>query len=282
MVGNKGLMGKSMDVMSVTYTGTECDEEKLSFAQKISYDIKSKKVKDGDTTLTTIPTGAAVAMVSGTSNKCKFICEKEIEDNVYYDISYFDGCTCQGLSYNPLDSLKQLVESKDEMEFILTIGDKSFAFDGNDMSRLSNEGCKGISFGLNLTLIIVIVVVIIVVVILVVMCAKRGKQLPKQKKADVEQPQPEPEAEPAAAEPAAPAEPAPATEPAPAAEPAPAPAPEPTPAPAPAPEPTPAPVPVAIEPEPAPAPAPEPAPAPAPEPAPAPAPAPAPETKVEL
>ena len=269
MVGNKGLMGKSMDVMSVTYTGTECDEEKLSFAQKISYDIKSKKVEDGETTVTAVTTGAAVAMVSGTYDKCKFICDKDIEDNVYYDISYFDGCTCQGLSYNPLDSLKQQVESKDEKPFTLTIGDKSFAFDSNDMSRLSNDGCKGISFGLNLTLIIVIVVVIIVVVILVVMYAKRGKQMPKQKKADVEQPQPQPEAEPAAAEPAA-------------AEPAPAPAPEPTPAPAPAPEPAPAPVPVAIEPEPAPAPAPEPAPAPAPEPAPAPAPAPAPETKVEL
>lgn len=43
MVGNKGLMGKSMDVMSVTYSGNDCDEEKLSFAQKLLTTLRARR-----------------------------------------------------------------------------------------------------------------------------------------------------------------------------------------------------------------------------------------------
>ena len=51
------------------------------------------------------------------------------------------------------------------MEFEFFVDGKEFSFDATSMTRASDEGCSGITFGLNLTIIIVVIVVIIVIVI---------------------------------------------------------------------------------------------------------------------
>ena len=282
IVGNKGLMGKTFEVTETYFSGGDCTEDRFKYAERVTYTVKSKEVEDGVTTVTTTITGAAIALKDNTYNSYKFTCnDKEINDQEFYDISYFDDCTYSETNPNPLQNFKDRIADNDEQPFSLEI-DSDFMFDNTEMSYQSSEGCKGISFGLNLAIIIIVVVVIIVIVLIVMFCCKKSNELPITEKEDVEaaeeaaaeQPAVEAAAEPAkpaveaAAEPAKPAEvaPAPAPETAP---PAPVPAPEaPAPAPAPAPEPTPAPAPA---PEAAPAPAPEPIPVvvtPAPEEAP--------------
>ena len=273
IVGNKGLMGKTFEVTETYFSGGDCTEDRFKYAERVTYTVKSKEVEDGVTTVTTTITGAAIALKDNTYNSYKFTCnDKEINDQEFYDISYFDDCTYSETNPNPLQNFKDRIAENDEQPFSLEI-DSDFIFDNTEMTYQSSEGCKGISFGLNLAIIIIVVVVIIVIVLIVMFCCKKSNELPITEKEDVEAAEEaaaeeaaaeeaavEAAAEPAA-EPAKPAEvaPAPAPETAP---PAPAPAPE---APAPAPEVAPAPAP---EPTPAPAPAPEAAPAPAPEPIP--------------
>lgn len=270
IVGNKGLMGKTFEVTETYFSGGECTEDRFKYAERVTYTVNSKEVEDGITTVTTTITGASIALKDNTYNSYKFTCnDKEINDQEFYDISYFDDCTYSEMNPNPLQNFKDRIAENDEQQFSLEI-DSDLMFDNTEMTRLSSEGCKGISFGLNLAIIIIVVVVIIVIVLIVMFCCKRSKELPITEKEDVEVAAEQPAAEEVAAEqPAAEQPAAEAAEPAKPAEVAPAPAPEPAPAPAPAPEPAPAPAP-APEPTPAPAPAPEPAPAPAPAPEPIP------------
>ena len=73
------------------------------------------------------------------------------------------------------------------MEFEFLIEGKEFSFDNTEMARASDEGCSGITFGLNLTIIILVVVIIIVIVLLVIFCKKSGKELPVEDKAAAEE-----------------------------------------------------------------------------------------------
>lgn len=271
IVGNKGLMGKTFEVTETYFSGGDCTEDRFKYAERVTYTVKSKEVEDGVTTVTTTITGAAIALKDNTYNSYKFTCDKEINDQEFYDISYFDDCTYSDTNPNPLQNFKDRIAENDEQPFSLEI-DSNFMFDNTEMSYQSSEGCKGISFGLNLAIIIIVVVVIIVIVLIVMFCCKKSNELPITEKEDVEAAEGEAAEEPAAEQPAAEA----AAEPAKPVEAAPAPAPETAPpAPVPAPEaPAPAPAPE-VAPAPAPAPAPE-APAPAPEAAPAPAPEPIP------
>ena len=271
IVGNKGLMGKTFEVTETYFSGGDCTEDRFKYAERVTYTVKSKEVEDGVTTVTTTITGAAIALKDNTYNSYKFTCDKEINDQEFYDISYFDDCTYSDTNPNPLQNFKDRIAENDEQPFSLEI-DSDFMFDNTEMSYQSSEGCKGISFGLNLAIIIIVVVVIIVIVLIVMFCCKKSNELPITEKEDVEAAEGEAAEEPAAEQPAAEA----AAEPAKPVEAAPAPAPETAPpAPVPAPEaPAPAPAPE-VAPAPAPAPAPE-APAPAPEAAPAPAPEPIP------
>ena len=264
-------MGKTFEVTETYFSGGDCTEDRFKYAERVTYTVKSKEVEDGVTTVTTTITGAAIALKDNTYNSYKFTCDKEINDQEFYDISYFDDCTYSDTNPNPLQNFKDRIAENDEQPFSLEI-DSDFMFDNTEMSYQSSEGCKGISFGLNLAIIIIVVVVIIVIVLIVMFCCKKSNELPITEKEDVEAAEGEAAEEPAAEQPAAEA----AAEPAKPVEAAPAPAPETAPpAPVPAPEaPAPAPAPE-VAPAPAPAPAPE-APAPAPEAAPAPAPEPIP------
>ena len=58
------------------------------------------------------------------------------------------------------------------MEFEFIIEGKEFSFDTTSMTRTSDEGCSGITFGLNLTIIILVVDIIIVIGLLLVIFGK--------------------------------------------------------------------------------------------------------------
>lgn len=66
------------------------------------------------------------------------------------------------------------------MEFEFLIEGKEFSFDTTSMTRASDEGCSGITFGLNLTIIIIFILVIVVICLVFVF-----KQNKKDKKHDL-------------------------------------------------------------------------------------------------
>ena len=173
IVGNKGLMGKTFEVTETYFSGGDCTEDRFKYAERVTYTVKSKEVEDGVTTVTTTITGAAIALKDNTYNSYKFTCnDKEINDQEFYDISYFDDCTYSETNPNPLQNFKDRIADNDEQPFSLVI-ESDFTFDGTEMTYLSSEGCKGISFGLNLAIIIIVVVVIIVIVLIVLFCCKK-------------------------------------------------------------------------------------------------------------
>ena len=66
------------------------------------------------------------------------------------------------------------------MEFEFLVEGKEFSFDCTSMTRVSDEGCSGITFGLNLTIIIIFILVIVVICLVFVF-----KQNKKDKKHDL-------------------------------------------------------------------------------------------------
>ena len=297
-------MGTGYETTITNFAGNDCTDDNFKFAVKTVYvidEVKKLEDEEGYYELTAHPTEAYAAMTDSTYNNQYISCSTfTIEDGVFYDVHEL--AKCSGGESQWASEIDGIANPEDGQIILqMYIGSDSFEFDGSVQTRVSDDGCVGITFTLNLIIIIVVVVVVIIIIIIIAVCAKRPakKELPKTsaKSAShpskpVEVPAPTETAEasvpvPASTEPIQVTAPAPAPEPIPAPVPAPAPAPEPAPVPAPAPapvpapEPTPAPAP-APAPEPVPAPAPAPAPEPVPTPAPTPAPAPAPAPTVEL
>ena len=285
-------MGEEYENTISYYTGNDCVDDNLKYAVKTVYTIQScEKTEEGYYSVSAYPTKVYAAMIGSTYDSQFLSCSTfTIEDKVFYDVTELSKCNGGGdLWTSYIESCKDPENGR--IDFIVEVTSDSFVFDSEDLTRMSDDGCTGITFGANLAIIIVVVIVVIIVIIITVVCARRPakKELPKKSaKATQSAPEPAPEPAPEAAEVPAAVEvpaPAPAEVPAPAPVPAPVPAPEPAPVPAPEPAPVPAPEPAPVpapEPVPAPAPVPEPAPVPAPEPVPVPAPVPAPEPRVEL
>ena len=284
VVGKRGIMGDEFVISILYFTGNDCVDSSFSYGIKTTYAIEEVTTTETGRHVRAYPTASSAAMTSQTYSGVYISCGFDVVDGEWYDVHQLAECTHgENLWSSEIESIAD--KEYGMMEYDFDIDGTTFVFDGTEQTRISDEGCSGITFALNIVSVVVVVVVVIIIVVIIIVCVRRPKKasLPVAKGATAE---PEPEAaEPEAAEPAA-AEPegpeatvevaassvpivvgAPASEPAP--EPVPVPAPEPVPVPAPEPVPVPAP-------EPAPAPAPEPAPAPAPEPAPAPAPEPAP------
>ena len=288
VIGKRGIMGNEFVVSILYFTGNDCVDSNFSYGIRTTYAIEEVTTQSETVRLVrAYPTASSAAMTSQTYGGTYITCNFDVEDGVWYDVHQLAQCTNgEYLWSSEIDSIAD--KEYGMMEYEFEIDGTTFVFDHTEQTRISDEGCSGITFTLNIIIIVIVVVVVIIIVVIVIVCIKRPRkpELPVTKEEAAEPEAAEPEAE--AAEPettiestasvpievgASAPEPAPAPAPAPEPAPAPAPAPAPEPAPAPAPEPAPAPAP---EPAPAPAPAPEPAPAPAPEPAPAPAPEPAP------
>lgn len=285
-------MGTGYEITYTYFGGNDCTDDNFKYAVRTAYTVEKYEPLEGEAgyyMITAHPTDLFVAMKDSTYNSHYITCSTfTIEDGVFYNARDLSQCSGgEGLWDSEIDGCDNPDDGRIEVE--MYVGADSFVFDGSESTRVSDDGCVGITFTLNIAIIIVVVLVVIIIVIVIVVCAKRPakKELPKKatKAAPAAESSKPVEVTAPAAETSKPAEvPAPVetinvTAPAP--EPAPVPAPEPAPAPAPVPEPAPAPEPAPVPaPEPAPAPAPEPA--PVPEPAPAPAPAPTTDVHVEL
>ena len=280
VIGKRGIMGDEFVISILYFTGNDCVDSSFSYGIKTTYAIEEVTTTETGRHVRAYPTASSAAMTSQTYSGVYISCSFDVVDGEWYDVHQLAQCTNgENLWSSEIDSIAD--KEYGMMEYDFDIDGTTFVFDGTEQTRISDEGCSGITFTLNIIIIVVVVVVVIIIVIIIIVCVRRPKKasLPVTKGATAE---PEPEA----AEPAEPVAPEPegpeatvevAASSVPIVVGAAAPAPEPEPVPAPAPEPVPAPKPVpAPAPEPAPAPAPEPAPAPAPEPAPAPAPEPAP------
>ena len=159
---------------------------------------------------------------------------------------------CKSGNMDPFESIRGEVESAKDHYFSMVITDNQDELQVEGLqveSRVSSEGCKGVTFTMNIIIIVVVIVVIIIIVLVVLCFMKAVKEIPVEDAPEVSAPVEANKESAAAAEPNPAAAAAPAPESAPAVHvdiaeptaPAPAaPAPEPTPAPAPAPEPTPA------------------------------------------
>ena len=300
-------MGTGYEITYTYFGGNDCTDDNFKYAVRTAYTVEKYEPLEeaGYYLVTSHPTDLFVAMKDSTYDSHYISCSTfTIEDGVFYSARDLSQCSGgENLWNSEIEACDDPELGRIEVE--MYVGADSFSFDGSESTRVSDDGCVGITFTLNIVIIIVVVIVVIIIVIAIVVCAKRPakKELPKKatqtapaaetskpvevtapaepvnvtaEPINVTAPAPEPAPAPAPAPVPEPAPaPAPAPEPAPVPEPAPAPAPAPAPEPAPVPEPAPAPAP-------APVPAPEPAPAPAPEPAPVPAPAPATNVNVEL
>ena len=300
-------MGTGYEITYTYFGGNDCTDDNFKYAVRTAYTVEKYEPLEeaGYYLVTSHPTDLFVAMKDSTYDSHYISCSTfTIEDGVFYSARDLSQCSGgENLWKYDIEACDDPEVGRVEVE--MYVGADSFSFDGLESTRVSDDGCVGITFTLNIVIIIVVVIVVIIIVIAIVVCAKRPakKELPKKatqtapaaetskpvevtapaepvnvtaEPINVTAPAPEPAPAPAPAPVPEPA-PAPAPEPAPVPEPAPAPAPAPAPEPAPVPEPAPAPAPV-----PAPEPAPAPAPEPAPEPAPVPAPAPATNVNVEL
>lgn len=274
VLGKRGIMGDGFVVSILYFTGNDCVDSSFSYGIKTTYAIEEVTTTETGRHVRAYPTASSAAMTSQTYSGVYINCGFDVEDGVYYDVHQLAECTNgENLWSSEIDSIAD--KEYGMMEYDFNIDGTTFVFDGTEQTRISDEGCSGITFTLNIVIIVIVVVVVIIIVIIIIVCVRRPKKasLPVTKGTAAE---PEPEAaepaEPVAPEPQGPEATVEVTAPsAPVVVGAPAPEPEPAPAPAPAPEPAPAPAP-----EPAPAPAPEPVPVPEPAPAPAPEPAPAP------
>lgn len=257
IIGNHGLMGKKFEITYNHYSGTECRDDLFSYAERYVLDYVSETEEDGVIELTTKTTGGSVRLSSSRFNGNIVSCDSnEFEDGVFYDVTSLSGC--KSGSVDPFESMREEVESSGEryISMVITDDQNDLQIEGMQVeSRESSEGCKGVTFTMNI-IIIVVVIVAIIVIVLVVLCfmkaIKESKEMPVEETPAVPAPvvakaaattTAAPEAAAAPATEATVVVPAAAVEPTPVAAPAPAPEPTPAPAPAPAPEPTPAPAP---------------------------------------
>ena len=272
IIGKHGLMGEQYERTDAHYSGTQCEEEKMTYADKAVYDVIGDVVLQDDLYLFSRKlVDKQVLLIDGKYNGHVISCpDYHVEDGKFYSVKNLGGCKDNNGDYAFASMISDIENAEVETEYDFQIEDDTkFYFEGQEMRNyVSDEGCEGLTFGLNLAIVIIVIVVVIIIVVVVVFAMKAPKKELKTQESAPEvvapvESAPEvaaPETEKAVAVDVAPVEIAPAPEPEPAPAPAPAPAPvEVAPAPvevAPAPAPEPAPAPVEVAPEPAPAPAP--------------------------
>ena len=96
MIGNHGLMGNQYERTDSHYSGTECDDEKMTYAEKSVYDVVGDvTMQDGLYLFSRKLVDKQVAMVDKRYNNEAITCaDVEIEDGKFYSVK--DLMNCKG------------------------------------------------------------------------------------------------------------------------------------------------------------------------------------------
>ena len=175
-------MGTGYEVTITNFGGNDCSDDQFKFALKSVYTITSSNQIEGNRyMITSVPTAISVAMVDSIYDNHYLSCSTfTIEDKTFYDVRTLSQCSGgENLWTSYIDTLDH--PEWGELEFEVEVNSDSFVFDSEEKTRVSDDGCTGITFALNLVIIIVVVVVVIIIIVIIVVCAKRPakKQLPK-------------------------------------------------------------------------------------------------------
>lgn len=88
VIGNYGLMGKQFEITYNHYSGTYCNDELFSYAEKYVLDYVSETEEDGAIEITTKTTGGYVRLSSSRFSGNIVTCDSnDFQDDVFYDVT---------------------------------------------------------------------------------------------------------------------------------------------------------------------------------------------------
>ena len=162
-------MGTDYEVTITNFGGNDCSDDQFKFALKSVYTITSSSQIEGNRyMITSVPTAISVAMVDSIYDNHYLSCSTfTIEDKTFYDVRTLSQCSGgENLWTSYTDTLDH--PEWGELEFEVEVNSDSFVFDSEEKTRVSDDGCTGITFALNLVIIIVVVVVVIIIIVIIV------------------------------------------------------------------------------------------------------------------